>query len=408
LLAPYLSVLRLPHAARLVLSGFVARLSYGITPLATVLLVRKTTGSFADAGVVVAAQAVGWALIAPLQGRMVDRAGQGVLLPAATLNAIMLVALVVAAEGHASSAVLAAVAAVGGAATPPLSGSIRAIWASLIPEDSVRTTAFALETVVIEICFISGPLLTGALVAVSGPSAAVLASACFMFCGTLALSTARPSREWRARAGRPVRGAGPLASVGMRTLVYSIVPTGLAFGVLAVVIPAIATRAREPAAAGLMSAAFGAGSLAGGVWYGSRSWGGSIVRRYLALSLLFAAGMAPLLIAGGVPIMTVLLALAGASLAPLTACMYTLIEDVAPLGTTTEAFTWTFTANWMGAAAGSAVAGAVVQGSGIRSALMIAVGGAALGAAITTVRRRTLRFRPHVSAIAMTATSDVP
>ena len=101
-----------------------------------------------------------------------------------------------------------------------------------------------------------------------------------------------------------MRGAGPLASVGMRTLVCAIVPTGLAFGVLAVVIPAIATRAREPAAAGLMSAAFAAGSLAGGLWYGSRSWGGSIVRRYLALSLLFAAGMAPLLIAGGVPIMT--------------------------------------------------------------------------------------------------------
>ena len=88
--------------------------------------------------------------------------------------------------------------------------------------------------------------------------------------------------------------------------------------------------------------------------------------------------------------------------------MYTLIDDVAPPGTTTEAFTWTFTANWMGAAAGSAVAGAAVQGSGIRSALMIAVGGAALGAAITTVRRRTLRSRPRVSAIAMTATGDVP
>jgi MFS family permease len=194
----------------------------------------------------------------------------------------------------------------------------------------------------------------------------------------------------------------------MRTLVYAIVPTGLAFGVLAVVIPAIATRAGEPATAGLMSAAFAAGSLAGGLWYGSRSWGNSIVRRYIALSMLFAAGMAPLLTAGGVPIMTVLLALAGASVAPAAACMYTLIEDVAPPGTTTEAFTWTFTANWMGAAAGSAVAGAMVQGPGIRSALMIAVGGAALGAAIVTIRRRTLRSRPRVSAIAITAARNVP
>ncbi len=405
-LAPFASVLRLPYAPRLVVSGFIARIPYGITPLATVLLIRKTTGSFADAGAVAAAQAVGWAAFAPLQGRLVDHAGQRMLLPAATLNALMLVGLVLAAHHGVATVALAAIAALSGAATPPLSGSMRAIWVRMIAEDSLRTTAFALETVELEVCFIAGPLLTAALVALSGPSAAVLASAGLMLCGTLALCTARPSRAWRPSSGRRDGVAGPLASVGMRTLLYAILPTGLVFGVLAVVIPAIATQHGEPAAAGLLSAAFAAGSLAGGLVYGSRTWRAPIIRRYLFLALLFAAGMTPLLIAGGVALMSGLLAVAGASLAPLTACMYGLIEDVAPPGTSTEAFTWTFTANWLGAAIGSVVGGAVIQHSGIRSALLIGVGGAALGAAIAVTRRRTLQPATAAPAAPMTAAPE--
>jgi MFS family permease len=406
-LAPYLSVLRLPHAPRLVVSGFIARIPYGITPLATVLLVRKASGSFADAGAVAAAQAVGWAAIAPLQGRLVDRAGQRMLLPAATVNALMLVALVVAAHRGRDIALLAVIAAIGGAATPPLSASMRAIWVAMISDDAIRTTAFALETVVIEVGFIVGPLLIAALVVVSGPSAAVLASAGLMFCGTLALSTAPPSRDWAAGPERHGNVAGPLASVGVRTLIYVYVPTGLAFGVLAVVIPGIATSHHDPAAAGLLSAAFAAGSLAGGLWYGSRPWHGPLVRRYVILAAVFAAGLAPLLVAGGVPIMSVLLALAGASLAPVTACLSALIEDVSPPGTTTEAFSWTFTSNWTGAAIGSAVGGTVLQNSGIRPALFIAVGGAAVGAAIAAARRATLRPRQPLSGAAITAASDL-
>jgi MFS family permease len=389
LLEPYLQILRLPHARRLVASAFVARVPYGITPLATVLLVRKATGSYTDAGVVAAAQAIGWGAVAPVQGRLVDRFSQRVVLPGATLNALMLVALAAAAGDHASVATLAIVAAIGGAATPPLSASMRAIWVAMIPDEARRNTAFALETVIMEVCFISGPLLTALLVAVNGPSAAMIAAAVMMFVGSLALTTSAPSRAWRSTATSR-RLAGPLASVGMRTLLYAILPIGLAFGTLGVVIPAIATRHHQPAAAGLLSAAFAAGSLVGGLWYGSRRWRGSMARRYLVLNLLFAVGMAPLLIVGGIPIMCLLLALAGASLAPVTTCLYALTEDVAPPGTTTEAFTWTFTANSTGAAGGSALAGAVIQSSGIRPALFIAVGGAATGAVITALRRRTL------------------
>jgi MFS family permease len=390
-LASYRPIFNLPHARRLIASGFLARVPYGINPLATVLLARKATGSFADAGAVSAALTVGWGAVAPLLGRLVDRRGQrAVLLPAATLNAAALVAMAAAASSHAGVVALVILAAVAGGATPPLSGSMRALWVDLIPEGPLRTSAFAFETVLLEVCFISGPLLTGLIVAIASPSVAVIISAGLMLAGTLALTSTAPSRAWKAPPAVARRLAGPLAGRGVRTLILAILPTGLAFGTLSVAIPAIATRGGAPATSGLLAAAFAAGSLAGGLWYGSRAWRGPIVPRYLILTTLFALGLAPLLVLGSTPVMLVLFAVAGGALAPLTACEYTLIDRVAPPGTATEAFTWLFASNMAGAAVGSALAGAVIQSSGIRPALLIAVGGAALCAPIALIRRRTL------------------
>ena len=52
-------VLSAEGAARLVLASLVGRLPVAFTSLATVLLVREHTGSFATAGLVAAAEAVG-------------------------------------------------------------------------------------------------------------------------------------------------------------------------------------------------------------------------------------------------------------------------------------------------------------------------------------------------------------
>jgi MFS family permease len=374
MLANYRPILELPHARRLIASAFIARVPYGINPLATVLLAREATGSFAAAGAVSAGLTIGWGAVAPLLGRLVDRCGQRVvLLPAAVVNAMGLVVMVVA-----------------GAATPPLSGSMRAIWVAVIPDGPTRNAAFALETVVLEACFISGPLLTGLIVAIASPGVAVMVSAGLMVLGTLLLTGSAPSRVWKAPYTLARSLAGPLAGPGIRTLILAIAPSGIALGTLSVAIPAIATRGGSPATAGLLAAAFAAGSLIGGLWYGSRLWRGPIVRRYFILTTLFATGLVPLLLLGAIPVMLLLLAVAGAALAPLTACEYALIDQVAPPGTATEAFTWLFAASMAGAAVGSGLAGALIQSSGLRPALLIAVGGAALGAPIALLRRRTL------------------
>jgi MFS family permease len=151
--------------------------------------------------------------------------------------------------------------------------------------------------------------------------------------------------------------------------------------------------------------ALAAGSLLGGLLYGARTWRGSLGRRYVFLNAVFAVGMAPLIVAGAIPVMVVLMAVAGLALAPVSACAFGLIEQVAPPGTTTEAFTWLFTANMTGAAAGAAAAGTVIHSSGIRAALLIPVCGVAVSFLVALGRRRTLEPLPAAIARRTAATA---
>ena len=390
MLAAYRSILRLRGAPRLMITALLARIPVGMNALAIVLMVRRATGSYVDAGIVDAGLALGAVLISPGQGRLIDRCGQTkVLIPSAVVSSTALIGLVVAVHQHLGIAVLTLLAAVGGGALPPMSASMRALWAFMIPEPERRDTAFALESVVTEVYFILGPLITAAIVAVASPSTAVVTSACLTVLGTTAFATSLPSRRWRAARARRTL-AGPLAGAGMRTLILSVVPMGLAFGTLEVAMPALATRRGDPAAAGILLGALAVGSLFGGLLYGSRVWRLPVAHRYLILNALFAAGMAPLIVAGPIPVMVILMGVAGLTLAPVSACAFALIEYVAPPGTTIEAFSWIFTANMTGAAAGAAVTGTVIQHSGIRTALVVPVCGVALSFLLAFARRRTL------------------
>src|SRR4051794_41808875 len=79
----YAQVLRAPHMRPLMLSMLLARLPIGLNALATVLFLRDRTGSFAVAGAAAGGLALGTALFAPFNARLVDRYGSRGLLPPA-------------------------------------------------------------------------------------------------------------------------------------------------------------------------------------------------------------------------------------------------------------------------------------------------------------------------------------
>ena len=382
-------VLAIPNGRRLVLASIVGRLPITFTSLGTVLLVREHAGSFATAGIVASAEAVGAAVTTPLQGRLIDRRGQsGILIPLALGNAAGLLLLAGAAVAGAPTAVLVACGLVAGACLPPLGACIRTIWSARLPGDVVDT-AYSLEAILTEVMFVTGPLLATALFVLASPAAALVAAAALAVGGTLAFATTRVARDWRSdRAAHS--GGWALSSPGMRTAVAAGIWTGVTFGAVEVALAAFARAHGRASVAGLFLAAMALGSMAGGLWYGTRRWRGPAARRYLLFLALLSAGLALLLLADSIAVMAALALLAGIPIAPAAACLYRIVDDVAPAGMMAESFTWLSTSVVVGAAAGTAIAGPVVQDAGDRAALAIPAAAAAIGALLVAARRASL------------------
>ena len=120
MLNQYRKVLSVPGSRRLLATALVGRLPQGMSSLAILLLVRGTTHSYAAAGAAVGAYALACAVVAPLQGRLVDRFGRlRVLVPTAVGQAVVLTVLVVSARAHAGGGVLVVLSGLAGALVPP-------------------------------------------------------------------------------------------------------------------------------------------------------------------------------------------------------------------------------------------------------------------------------------------------
>jgi predicted MFS family arabinose efflux permease len=370
----------------------VGRLPIAGLSLAMILLVHAETGSFAVAGLVEATFAIAGAFSLPIQGRLVDRVGQTrVLLPLAILNPLALIAIVIAAESGASAAVLAFLGAVCGAAVPALSPCMRTLWASLVGDPHLRQSAFALDAALLEVSFVVGPLLTAALVSLGSTGTAVIVNGAFAAAGTLVFALSRASRSWRGEPSR-LGWAGPLRSPAVLALVFVELAFGAAIGAMEISTTALATDFGTPAFAGVLISVQGAASMVGGLWYGSRLHHKPAAERYPRLCFLIALGFAPLLLTSTKVDSVPLLILSGFAFAPAGAVLYTLIDEVAPPGTATEASTWMITAIVTGLAAGNAVAGTLVSGGHPHRGYAFAVAAAAAAWLIALWSRPKLRL----------------
>jgi MFS family permease len=386
----YATLLALPGARRPVIASAIGSMPIGMFGLAILLLAEDATGSFAVAGRVVGAFGLGNALGAVAQGRLMDRLGQTrVLRSAAVAHALACGALVAAALTDAGTGWLYACAAAGGLALPQLPAAMRSLWSTLARDQAQRETAYAMVSIVFEVSVITAPAITALIVALASPAVAVVVGASVAAGGALAFTATGASRAWR---GEPheVGWRGPLAAPGMRTVFVVLGAFGTAVGVVQVLLPAFADERGSAETGGLYLALLSAGSLAGGLVYGARSWPGEPVRRLPVLMLALAAGFALLALAEVPVVLSALLLACGLVLAPATVVASTLLDTAAPPGTVTEAFAVMVMGIVAGTALGNALGGAIVEGPGYEAGALAAGAIAALGAAIAAARHRTL------------------
>jgi MFS family permease len=389
LLTHYAAFFRLPGVPRLLVSALAARMPVGMMSLALLMHLRELSGSFAFAGGIVGTYFVAMAVSAPLQGRLADRYGPGGILVATGLvQPVALGLLVFAQPLRLSLAAIAPLAVVAGAFMPPISVLTRTLWRHRFEDADQRRTAFAVDSVLIEINFTVGPALVGLLLLLGTPMLAfgvtwlVAATAAPLF----ALSGAQ--RYWKHSIAGVHHLLGPLTEP--RLLIAYAVSTALtfSFGMLEVGYPGFAARAGMPPLGGALLALCSIGSALGGVAYGGIHLALPLERQLPRLLLLLALPFGAHAFATSVWVLAPLSLVAGLMIAPALTALSLLVTQYAPAHYATEAFTWMSTCIVSGVGAGMAVGGQLIEAVGPWGAFACAAAAAVVAAMVSLLLRR--------------------
>ena len=385
-LARYTALLRPRDLRETFAVSILGRLPIGITGLAILLLVQTSAGSFALGGLASGCYVAGLAALAPAVGRLIDRYGpRPTLLVSALLFPAALVCLTLAVRAGLGAAAIFALSAAAGAAFPPITVCMRTYLKRRFADDAQLTAAYSVESVLIELIFIVGPMFVALFVAFASPAMAVLFAAASGLVGSILFLRSPALQGWSVERGTRAGLLGPLGERGFPALIAVILAYSTAFGLMEIGITAYATERGQPALAGVLLGLMSAGSAVGGLAYGSRSWGFPLSRQFAGALGLMGAGLAVLTLRWNPWAFSFWCVLAGVIMAPALIMQAMLVAKTARPEHSTEAFTWSTSALLSGVGIGLAAGGALLEFYDSRATLGAAALmslGAALSAAV--------------------------
>ncbi|AZE49950.1 ABC transporter, permease protein [Pseudomonas chlororaphis] len=394
---PYRELFKAPGSRAFVVAGMVARMPMSMTGIGLITMLAQLKGGYALAGAVAATFALATAFCAPQVSRLVDRFGQGRVLPiAAGLGGGALLALLLCTRLQAPHWTLFLFAALAGC-MPSIPAMIRARWTELYRGQPQLQTAYALESVLDEVCFIVGPPLSVGLCVAAFPEAGPLAALLLLAIGVTAL-VAQRATEPPVHPHEAEHDASIIRSLELQLLVLLMIAMGMIVGVVDVVSVAFAQQQGQPAAASIVLSVYAIGSCLAGIAFGALKLNIPLPRLFMYGGIATAVTTLPLLLASNILGLSLAVFVCGLFFAPTLIVAMALVENIVPPAKLTEGLTWLVTGVSIGVAIGAASSGWLVDAFGARSGFWVAQAAAVvvLGAAVQSWRRLT-RGQPAVA-----------
>ncbi|MFE9581508.1 MFS transporter [Nocardia sp. NPDC006044] len=353
-------------------TNFIGRIPNGSGTVAILIYLTQSGSSYGRAGLAAAAYGIATAIGSPILGRAVDRTRQvPVLVVSSIVSACGYIVLAFVDPVRTEILVFGCVI-VAGLFTPPLEACLRTIWSTVLRDDRLVHSAFALDSGLQELIFIVGPLLAAGCAALVDPSFGLVFVTALSVAGTVAYCLIDPVARWTARrraTDQPIRWWGPLGRISVDAILVSFLFIGATLGMLNLTAVAFANDHDSPGQSGIILGANAFGALLGGISYGRRTprsaavdhlplLCGALMLGYVPTACLGLAGSAPL------PLMCAAVFVAGVPLAPAIAAAFVAISTQTLPGTETEVFAWLVSMVLLGTAAGAAISGNLIAGGG--------------------------------------------
>ena len=396
----YRHALTRPGVGSFTSAGALARLPVAMIALAIVLLVSNSTGSYAYAGVLSASYAVTAAFASIVTSRWADRVGQVLVLRVlATAHAALLIAFTASVVLDAWRPLQVILVVAAGASSPAIGSYVRARWSFVSDAPDTLRVGFAWESILDELIFTLGPVITTAVAFSIGFPAPMILAAAFIFIGSFWLSGSTRSTPPANRHESERTSLWAVARTrGLTTLIVAALGLGLLFGALDVATVAFTAERGTGEVAGYVLASFAAASMVGGIVYGMRPWPGQLRRHTQIAAIVLAVVSACFWLVDTNVALIMLAMVAGASVAPTLIGVFSLTQRIVDPRNLTEGLTWTNSGLAAGFAFGSALSGIVVDAFGARAGLGLCAAGALVTVIVLFARSDSLAAPPRETA----------
>jgi MFS family permease len=389
---PYADIFTAPGSAAFSAAGFLARLPFAMVTVGIVTMLSQTTGRYGMAGAVAATFAVTNSLVSPAVSRYVDRHGQArVLVPATAVAVAAFFVLIANTRLGGPDWLLFASALVAGL-MPSMAAMVRARWSEIYRGTPRLHTAFAFESVLDEVTYMVGSVLSIGLSLSLFPEAGPLAAALILALGT-ALFVVQKRTEPPVHPAA-TSGVSAIRIPSVRTIALTLGAIGTIFGTAEVSVIAYSEALGDKSAASLVLAGYACGSLIVGVVYGMLRLRMPLSRQLLVAVAIVMLTTVPPLLVSSIPGLGIALFLAGAAISPTFITAFGLIERLVPSASLTEGITWGMTGIGLGLALGSIGSGFVIDAFGAQNGFWISVAAGVVALATIIVGHRTLEVPP--------------